>query len=147
MTPKPINKKAMDLAENLLYPKPNASPVPHSDSRKLAAVRHKSVGRSGAQKQSAQRQIVLNEQDAKLYIELTDQLCSIQEEDSHEIARSSTKDDSRKGTQPKKQVGKHLKMQSSILSNFNSPELRNDQNPKLAGLEEARSGRQQYRRQ
>jgi hypothetical protein len=101
MTPKPTNKKAIDFADNLLYPNPNSGAAQHSEGKKSALVRHKSVGRSGVHKQSVQRQIVLNEQDEKLYIELTDQLCSIQEEDSHDQAQSSTKDDSRKGTQPK----------------------------------------------
>jgi len=86
MTPKPTNKKAIDFADNLLYPNHNSGAARHSEGKKSALVRHKSVGRSGAHKQSAQRQIVLNEQDEKLYIELTDQLCSIREEDCHEIA-------------------------------------------------------------
>ena len=98
MTPKPVNKKAMDFADNLLYPSSSQGAAQHSERKKTPLVRHKSVGRSGAHKQSVQRQIVLNEQDEKLYVELTDQLCSIQEEDSYNGARSSTKDDSRKGT-------------------------------------------------
>jgi len=103
LTPKPLNKKSVDLAQNLLYPVPNnRNPKDICyPNNKNESYRHKSVGRNGAQKpKSHRRQVNLSQRDQMLLIEVQKNLSSIKEEETPDQGLSSGKDDTFKGSRP-----------------------------------------------